>query len=457
MKKIRFAYVEKYLLIENFNKMENSNYNYGVNSFYVILSGLFVYDAKTTDSVKFNRVFEPWKKRIENGNYESTYDYLKNSYYDGYLNNMFPEIRHGDQIYDPQNNDFLNHYTLNQNQLEELKKMSLSVKETEITLALDYIDVFVFPYDIGIFSMKIRVGDDKALSLGLISDLLNMLRGLQVKFQVGNKATNMKDFISNHILNVFSLPIEWQTFNPQLKSYTIIDIAENLEQKELDYLLYDMGNVSPLGSAAGNTLFSPSDEYYSEQMTQNKISIFKNWSALALYDTFTRISVNFPDRFKTWEYDFYNVYVYSLYIKTFLYLTNTRLSDVTILNKENEVIRDRFVEFVNDYHHTQISYKFLPDLLKDKMAFALDIPSELDSMEVKISRINQHVQERRQQRMNFILVMITFLSLFSLGRDVAAYLIDSGVDKKLMQPYGTAVIIIIIVTSVVALVRYNKK
>jgi len=437
--------------------MENSKNKSEVNSFYVILSGLFVYDAKTTDSAKFNRVFEPWKKRIENGNYESTYDYLKNSYYDGYLNNMFPEIRHGDQIYDPQNNDFLNHYTLNQSLLSGLREIRVPAKEIEIPLVVDYIDVFVFPYDIGIFSMKIRVDEDKELSLGLISDLLNMLRALQVKFQVGDNATTMKDFISDHILSAFSLPIEWQTFNPQLKSYTVIDLANEMEQKELDYLLYDMGNVSPLGSAAGNTMFSPSDEYYSEQMSQNKISIFKNWSALALYDTFTRISVNFPDRFKTWEYDFYNVYVYSLYMKTFLYLTNTRLSDVTILNKENEAIRDRFVEFVNDYHHTQISYKFLPDLLKDKMAFALDIPSELDSMEVKISRINQHVQERRQQRMNFILVMITFLSLFSLGRDVAAYLIDSGVDKKLMHPFGTAVIIMVILASVIALVRYNKK
>lgn len=437
--------------------MENSKNKSEVNSFYVILSGLFVYDAKTTDSAKFNRVFEPWKKRIENGNYESTYDYLKNSYYDGYLNNMFPEIRHGDQIYDPQNNDFLNHYTLNQSLLSGLREIRVPAKEIEIPLVVDYIDVFVFPYDIGIFSMKIRVDEDKELSLGLISDLLNMLRALQVRFQVGDNATTMKDFISDHILSAFSLPIEWQTFNPQLKSYTVIDLANEMEQKELDYLLYDMGNVSPLGSAAGNTMFSPSDEYYSEQMSQNKISIFKNWSALALYDTFTRISVNFPDRFKTWEYDFYNVYVYSLYMKTFLYLTNTRLSDVTILNKENEAIRDRFVEFVNDYHHTQISYKFLPDLLKDKMAFALDIPSELDSMEVKISRINQHVQERRQQRMNFILVMITFLSLFSLGRDVAAYLIDSGVDKKLMHPFGTAVIIMVILASVIALVRYNKK
>ncbi|PLX24541.1 MAG: hypothetical protein C0599_01920 [Salinivirgaceae bacterium] len=440
-----------------YNEMENSKNKSEVNSFYVILSGLFVYDAKTTDSAKFNRVFEPWKKRIENGNYESTYDYLKNSYYDGYLNNMFPEIRHGDQIYDPQNNDFLNHYTLNQSLLSGLREIRVPAKEIEIPLVVDYIDVFVFPYDIGIFSMKIRVDEDKELSLGLISDLLNMLRALQVRFQVGDNATTMKDFISDHILSAFSLPIEWQTFNPQLKSYTVIDLANEMEQKELDYLLYDMGNVSPLGSAAGNTMFSPSDEYYSEQMSQNKISIFKNWSALSLYDTFTRISVNFPDRFKTWEYDFYNVYVYSLYMKTFLYLTNTRLSDVTILNKENEAIRDRFVEFVNDYHHTQISYKFLPDLLKDKMAFALDIPSELDSMEVKISRINQHVQERRQQRMNFILVMITFLSLFSLGRDVAAYLIDSGVDKKLMHPFGTAVIIMVILASVIALVRYNKK
>lgn len=87
----------------------------------------------------------------------------------------------------------------------------------------------------------------------------------------------------------------------------------------MDYILYDMGNVSVIGSAKGVGIFAPSESYLKEQLANNKISVFKNWSALALYDTFTRISTDFPDTFKSWEYDYFNLYIH-MYLFKILYV-----------------------------------------------------------------------------------------------------------------------------------------
>lgn len=417
--------------------MDNVQANSKANSFYVIVSGLFTYNQKNIQKEALLNQYSPWKNRINNGDYEGTYQYLKNSYYDGYLNNIFPEIRHGDAVYEKWQRDTQQHFTLNEEHLSPLKACSIELKEQIVPLHIDFIDLYLLPQQIGIFSMKISLADAAHHTVGVISDTINRIRYFSTVLQFNGFQKTVKQVIDEHILQHMNISTAWENFNPQLKTYAIIDLEETFPEKELNELLFDMGNVSPIGSAAGNMLFSPSQEYYEEQMQNNRISIFKNWSALTLYDTFTRISMNFPDKFRTWEYDFFNVYIYSLYMKSFLYFTSTKLSDVTNASSENEKIRDQFVEFVNDYHHTQISYKFLPDLLKDKIAEALDIPAELDRMEVKIKRINQHIQEKRQQNMNFILMAITFLGLFTLAKDIAYITVESGGSEKLMYPWGT--------------------
>jgi hypothetical protein len=204
---------------------------------------------------------------------------------------------------------------------------------------------------------------------------------------------------------------------------------------EMDYLLYDMGNIALIGSSKGEGVFAPYESYFKEQIANNKISVFRNWSALALYDTFTRISMNFPDRFRSWEYDYFNLYIHCLCIKFFMYLTNSQLSDVTVVSKRTEKIRDKFIEFINDYHHSHISYKFLPDLLQDKLMVSLEIQSEIERMETKIMRINEHFQERREKSFNIALIIITLLSVISVLYDLSEWVIKMGVPKDVMYPY----------------------
>ncbi len=411
-----------------------------INSFYVIISGLFRYDIRKTNQELLNEKYTNWKKRIFGGDYEKTFDYLNHSYYDSYLNNIFPEIRYTESTSGSLNPKILNHLTLNEclDNQDFLNGTEVVIDdEKTISFQVEYGDLFLFPHGIGIFSLKIFLVDESGLNLGMISDFLNKIRHLesQVQFAGGEEFLSVKEFIEKNFLKGLNLEKEWTVYNPQLKAYTQIDLKNEIPDEEMDYLLYDMGNVALLGSSKGDGVFAPSESYFKEQIANNKISVFRNWSAMALYDTFTRISMNFPDRFKSWEYDYFNLYIHCLYIKFFMYLTNSELSDVTVVSKRTEKLRDKFIEFINDYHHSHISYKFLPDLLQDKLMFSLEIQSEIERMETKIMRINEHFQERREKSFNIALIIITLLSVFSVLYDLSEWVIKMGVSREVMYPY----------------------
>lgn len=117
-----------------------------------------------------------------------------------------------------------------------------------------------------------------------------------------------------------------------------------------------------------------------------------------------------------------------------MYLTNSELSYVTIVDKRTEKIRNRFIEFINDYHHSHISYKFLPDLLQDKMLYSLEIQSEIEKMETKIQRINKQFQEKREKSFNIALIVITLLSVFSVIYDLSEWTVRMGVEREFIYP-----------------------
>lgn len=432
-----------------------------INSFYVIISGLFRYDIRKTDKDVLAEKYTSWKKRIFNGNYESTFEYLNHSYYDSYLNNILPEVRYAESGPGQLNPTILNHLTLLEclNNQDFLKGIGVVIdKEKIIPFVVEYVDLFLFPHDIGLFSLKVSLNESSPLNLGTVSDFLNKIRNLDAQIQYSGSETNIsvKDFIKKNFLNGLNLGKDLSAYNPQLKSYIQIDLKEEIPEEEMDHLLYDMGNVAPVGSSKGEGIFAPSESYFKIQVASNKISVFRNWSALALYDTFTRISMNFPDRFKSWEYDYFNLYIHCLYIKFFMYLTNSELSDVTVVSKRTEKIRDMFIEFINDYHHSHISYKFLPDLLQDKLMFSLEIQSEIERMETKIMRINEHFQERREKSFNIALIIITLLSVFSVLYDFSEWGVNLGISRDIMYPYITITNGIIIFLLIYIIFRKGK-
>ncbi len=436
------------------------NKNSHVNSFYVILSGLFTFNSENLNITHILDHYTPWKKRINQGNYQSTFDYLKKCYYESFLNNIFPEIRiPSDQLHF--NKEILNHFTLTKCICNDnpFKGLTLKVNENKsISFDIEYADIYLFPHEIGFVSFKCTLSNDVEQSLETISDFLYRVRDTDHFIQLPDNGKNVSvpDFIFQSFLNPLGVDPSWTTFNPQLKTYINIDLSEFIDEDERDHLMFDIGNMTPIGSSKGEGFFAPSKQYYEKIIHDNKVSVFQNWSALFLFDTFTRISVQSPDTFKSWEYEYFNLYIHTLYLKFFMYITNSEISDVTIVTKKTQIIRDKFIEFINDYYHSHVSNKFLPDLIQSKLMYALDIHSEIEKMETKIKRINEHSQEKREQKLNQVLIVLAIISIFSVIYDASNWLINLGFSEKQIFPFPSLVIATIFFLSIIFIFKMKK-
>jgi len=142
-----------------------------INSFYVIVSGLFRFNEKAVDEKKLQEHYCNWRHRIFNGNYAATFKYINQRYYDSYLNNIFPEIRYRESDTDHFNPKILNHLTRREcleNQ-EYLKGLKLPVNdETTIQCGIEHIDLYLFPHEIGIFSLKFFLEKEGAAQIVIL-------------------------------------------------------------------------------------------------------------------------------------------------------------------------------------------------------------------------------------------------------------------------------------------------
>ncbi|MBU0486753.1 MAG: SpoIIE family protein phosphatase [Bacteroidetes bacterium] len=425
-----------------------------VNDFSVILTGLFTYNAKEIQYEKLEQEFVPWQHRIFDGDYKGTFQYLSVSYYESYLRSIFPEINAEYDAESVRQGKHLVHLTSKALVGKPLNGDLLLVAG-KTAFRIEFADLYLFPQGVGLFSLKLLI--DHGSTLEEISSLLNKIRLLSTKIEIDQQESTIQTFCEEQFLNMLGVDAGWLKHNPQLKSCIQLDVNTELSEEEMDCLLFDIGNVSPLGSAKGEGMFAPSESYFRDQISENKICIFRNWSALSLFDTFTRISVNFPDKFKSWEYDYFNLYIYCIYLKFSMYITNANLTDVVNIDKRTRQIRDDFIELINDHYHTHISYKFLPDLIQDKLLNSLEVHSEIEKMETKIRRINEHAQEKRDKILNKVLITITLLSVFSVVADLSAWFVKLGVEENLMFPFGSLSIALLISAAIAFLFLKKRK
>ena len=114
-----------------------------VSSFYTIATGLFKYNSRDVDEAKLWQMYVNWRKRINGGDYQSTFDYLNHSYYDSYLNNIFPEIRFDEAQLHSIDSRVLNHLS-HKNCLDEtyLSDLTMNIgKEQMVNFQIEYIDL----------------------------------------------------------------------------------------------------------------------------------------------------------------------------------------------------------------------------------------------------------------------------------------------------------------------------
>ncbi|MFP4363091.1 MAG: hypothetical protein ACLFR1_04415 [Spirochaetia bacterium] len=427
---------------------------------YIINCGFFRWktDLQKSNTMKafINRTAEyyvPWWERKAGPEVRGFMQYASRYYYSTFMDVQFPEasVILSDQKYPDVTSymtscfirDVLCHLTVKDISCFQNITFQRKDREGNLQYARDvdvhYCDLYLYPEGTGIFALKsVILGDDEhPVNYSQVSDFLFAFREmLSDAFVVDGKEITSAELISEFVFfedeeNLFPCSFQENQFNNKLKSYLVIEgdipVQTTEEREYYNRLLYGLGTVSPIGSIQKGGDFAPDPEYFSGVLSSHSFSMFKNWSVLALFDTFT-VLFNKPQKhflgssFQNFEELYFPIYVHNLFLKYFSFTTNADLSEMGVFSKETKKIRDKFQSITSRFSFSHISYNVLPGELHNHIRNALDIEAELDQMYSKIESINTQINEKTENRTNIILTLLSVLALGSAFWDTSEWL-----------------------------------
>lgn len=189
----------------------------------------------------------------------------------------------------------------------------------------------------------------------------------------------------------------------------VISDSECVDLKEFDRLLFSAGTMTMYDENDG---MSFAKSYFESVMSEGRLSVFRNWSALSILDTYTILAFR-PKEFmiQSWENDYFGkMYIYTLFRKFFLFRLNDRFrTEPSRISR----LKDDLESFDVNYSFPMVSYNFLPELVAKSMEAGLDIEEEKEKISAMVTREKERREAETNDRMNLFLGVISFLTLFS--------------------------------------------
>ncbi len=310
-----------------------------------------------------------------------------------------------------------------------LKKAGANI--IEISTNIQQVEVFLFENGLHFFALEL---DPKELELSKLSDLMFCARSFETKMKNQDLEITWVDWIEKNYLDNIQISsksdkkIHVDEFSgSKFKLFTVIDLPENENNIDIvtrENLLYDLGSVAQIGTAGGQSYFSPSDAYFNTLM-DDKIAVFNNYTILPLFDTFTVLGnslitsnneSSIPYLKATWTQTYFRIYLFNIFMKYNLFRYNLEMGDDSVK------VRDEFESFLNTYNLSHLSYNFLPNLIFQQHRKSLQIDEELEKFQERINRISQAIQEDQQKRSNLLLGIVGAMTSISGLQPVLEYL-----------------------------------
>jgi hypothetical protein len=339
-------------------------------------------------------------------------------------------------------------------------------KDIIIEAEIGSVELILFPNELHFFSIELK---PKEQNIQQIADLIFCAREFNKEI-IGETPQSWVNWIEINCLNGIQITSKNATdvvhtdgfSGSKFKLYTLVDFKENEHIKDplvRDELLYDLGCVSPINTAGGDYAFTPSESYF-EQLLEDKISVFNNYTILPLFDTFTVVGYNLltDDKFGTkrssWSQTYFRIYLYNLFIKYNLFRYNLDMEHDSVK------VRDEFETFLNNYNLSHISYNFLPNLIFHQHRKSLQIDEELEKFQERINRISQAIQEEQQKRSNLLLGIVGAMTSISSVEPILGVLEETRTKLNWNSPLFytlTGLLVVLISIPLVAYLFQEKK
>ena len=298
----------------------------------------------------------------------------------------------------------------------------LNEKEESLKFSIARVDVFLFPETIsdssreklGMYAFHVNLTDENA-GFETISSFIHRIRLFESNNRIRSGETDFTtiDFIQQKILSGGnSLDLVSDIMGNKLKVFTVINAAGDID--EINNRLFDIGTAQHVAAKSHEHSTKGSDELYQELMRSNSISVYANWKALAIFDSFTVIGNELNNIDTTWGTTYLLIYIHCLKMKFYLFHVNSELSNISFYEKYSEKLRANFTKFINSNNLFAISYNVLPNKIYHTIKKSLEIDEEVEELEKKIIKINRIINEKSDKNLNRLIFLLALLGVVSV-------------------------------------------
>ncbi len=266
------------------------------------------------------------------------------------------------------------------------------------------IELRSFDQDLGMVTVLLRLQD--GTSLDVLDRVAGAIREPLTSVSVNGGTTTFIDHLAA-LLAPWSITADRLiAFGPNFKVFVnaVLDL-DALEDPAWDDHLFELATGLPHGGM--KEAYAPTTEYRAAQVQALGIKVFRNWRALALFDTFTRLALRSDDLHKSWEKDYLCIFQYVHLLRAQSLALSSRLggmalNDVALLDQ-----RDRWMELRNNVDLAFVSYKWLPNELFAHMVKGTNTLHEIHRADERLERMVQRFKERRSRNLTRVaLVML---------------------------------------------------
>lgn len=339
-----------------------------------------------------------WRKETEQPNAAFT-AHLKQKYYTHFLSCMHPSAGAVSSA--------------NVQRFSSFDKQPLTVGMA--TVAVESIELRAFDQGLGMVTFLLRL--QRETTMDVLDRIAGAVREPSTTVVVNGSTGSLIDHLA-WLLAPWSIAADrLVAFGPNFKVFVnaVLDL-EALEDPSWDDHLFELATGLPHGGMKES--FAPTMDYRASQVQDLGIKLFRNWRALALFDTFTRLALRGEDVHKSWEKDYLCIFQYVHLLRAQALALSARLSGMALDNVALLDQRDRWMELRNNIDLMFVSYKWLPNELFARMIKGTNALHEIHRADERLERMVQRFKERRARnltRVGLVMLGLIIVLLFAFS------------------------------------------
>ena len=207
-----------------------------------------------------------------------------------------------------------------------------------------------------------------------------------------------------------------QLSGSKAKVFQRIDNADDSPER-----IFEFGCMLPYGSMTpGASTSGMARSYYDRIIGANLVTIWADWSALALVDSFTILGKHAS----VWDENFYCyfrfIYLNSLYQKVSL----QKISRAYRSGDNRYHLAQRLRETLDTNHwygFTQISHNFMPQLIYNAIDKGMEVSLERKELAARVAESTAAREKQSDRNTNTLLTLVAIFSVMSVLFDLSQY------------------------------------